>query len=120
MGNVRKKYVQIVDISRLLLVFSISFLVGVFLSKVGFTWPLCFAVIMIISLILGQLSQKLLERKMGDEFIVSKTLGFMIFSISMNIFLAVYLIINQEYMMLIIAVVMYALLLILQMMGVLK
>ena len=114
MGNIRKKYVRTVDMSRLLFIFSISFLIGVLLSKIGLPWPLCFGIIMISSLVLGQIRQKILIGKLGEEYLVSKTVGFLLVSIALDLLLIIYLIINRQYSMLFVAAVIYILLLILR------
>ena len=114
MGNIRKKYVRTIDASRLLFVFSISFLVGVLLSKMGLMWPFCFGVIMILRLALGQISQKILIERLGEEYLVSKTVGFLLVSIALDLLLVIYLIINRQYSMLFVAAAIYIILLILR------
>ena len=117
MGNIRKKYVRTIDVSRLLFVFSISFLVGVLLSKMGLAWPFCFGVIMTLSLVLGQISQKIIIERLGGEYLVSKTVGFLLVSIALDLLLIIYLIINRQYSMLFVAAAIYIILLILRRMG---
>ena len=117
MGNIRKKYVRTIDVSRLLFVFSISFLVGVLLSKMCLAWPFCFGVIMTLSLVLGQISQKIIIERLGGEYLVSKTVGFLLVSIALDLLLIIYLIINRQYSMLFVAAAIYIILLILRRMG---
>ena len=100
MDSIRKKYVRVIDGTRLLLVFNLSILAGALASALKLPWVLSFGVIIITSLVFGAISHRMIVRKMEEKFLLVNTIGFMIFSVLLDIFLIAFLVVNKEYVML--------------------
>lgn len=93
----RKSYILVLDLIRLINVISLSLLLGLWIAFWGVNAYISLMVVLLMSILLSNVSQKLFVKKFGTRYSISGSKIFFAVSIIINVIVLVYYLMIREY-----------------------